>query len=148
MLILLRTFVLLMSVFLPRFLYAMPLDLTPYKGQVVLVDFWASWCLPCHASFPWLKDVQKKYANQGLIVLTINLDERRQDAETFLAKYPSSLAVLYDPKGEYAQQYGLETMPTSLIVDRKGAIRYRHNGFLESKVNDYEDHIRTVLRDE
>lgn len=75
-------------------------------------------------------------------------DERRQDAETFLAKYPSSLAVLYDPKGEYAQQYGLETMPTSLIVDRKGAIRYRHNGFLESKVNDYEDHIRTVLRDE
>lgn len=128
-------------------LLATPLDLSPYKGQVVLVDFWASWCSPCHASFPWLSRVQKKYAAQGLMVLTINLDEQQQDAAAFLAKYPNTLAVLYDPKGLYAQEYGLETMPTSLIIDRKGVIRYRHNGFLESKVNDYEDHIRTVLHD-
>lgn len=144
---LLRHIVFITAILLPPSLLATPLDLSPYKDQVVLVDFWASWCAPCHASFPWLKSVQNKYAAQGLMVLTINLDEQRQDADVFLAKYPSTLAVLYDPKGLYAQEYGLETMPTSLIIDRKGVIRYRHNGFLESKVNDYEDHIRTVLHD-
>lgn len=144
---LLRHIVFITAILSPPSLLATPLDLSPYKDQVVLVDFWASWCAPCHASFPWLKSVQNKYAAQGLMVLTINLDEQRQDADVFLAKYPSTLAVLYDPKGLYAQEYGLETMPTSLIFDRKGVIRYRHNGFLESKVNDYEDHIRAVLHD-
>jgi len=135
------------GVLLPCLLHATPLDLTPYKNRVVLVDFWASWCSPCLASFPWLKSAQDKYSSQGLTILTVNLDENRRDADLFLVKQSATLPVVFDPAGDIAKDYGLVAMPTSLLIDRKGTIRYRHNGFLESKVSDYEEHIRTLLRE-
>lgn len=142
-----RFMMMLWGVFSPCLLHATALDLTPYKNQVVLVDFWASWCSPCLASFPWLKSLQSQYSSQGLTILTVNLDENRQDADFFLAKQSATLHVVFDPTGNIAKEYGLVAMPTSLLIDRKGTIRYRHNGFLESKVSDYEEHIRALLRE-
>lgn len=137
----------LLGIFAPCLLHATNLDLTPYKNRVVLVDFWASWCSPCLASFPWLKSVQDQYSSQGLTILTVNLDENRRDADLFLVKQSATLPVVFDPAGDIAKEYGLVAMPTSLLIDRKGTIRYRHNGFLESKVSDYEEHIRALLRE-
>lgn len=123
------------------------LDLTPYRGRVVVVDFWASWCEPCRASFPWLNTIQRRHAAAGLTVITVNLDEERSAADAFLKEIPNQLPVIYDPGGRIAQEYELLAMPTSLLFDRNGTLRQRHNGFLQSRENTYEEHIRALLRD-
>ena len=76
--------------------------LADYKGKVVLIDFWASWCPPCKTSFPALDAIYREYREKGLEVLAVNVDERRHDADTFLDAHPHRLTVLYDPKGVVA----------------------------------------------
>ena len=126
---------------------AATLDLAPYRGRVVVVDFWASWCEPCRASFPWLNTMQRRHRDAGLTVITVNLDESREAADAFLKETTNALPVIYDPTGQLAQKYGLQTMPTSLLFDRSGVLQQRHNGFLQSRETTYEDHIRALLRD-
>lgn len=123
------------------------LDLAALRGRVVLVDFWASWCTPCLASWPWLSDVQQRHGNDGLTVITVNLDEDPAALQHFLKRYPSSLPVVRDPTGALAAQWQLQTMPSSLLFDRQGTLRYRHNGFLQADISRYEDHLRTLLRE-
>lgn len=127
--------------------YAATLDLDTWRGRVVVVDFWASWCEPCRASFPWLNSLQQRYETRGLVVVTVNLDENQADAKRFLQENPSVLPVIDDPAGEIAKKYQLLAMPTSLIFDRQGVLRFRHNGFFESKIEDYEKHILTLVLD-
>lgn len=124
---------------------ASPLDLSAYQNKVVLIDFWASWCTPCKSSFPWLNALQQKYGPEQLAVVTINLDEHRHDAEAFLKTLQSSLPVIYDPNGDIAKHYGLVAMPTSVLIDRHGKVRFHHHGFLEAKTSDYENHLRSLL---
>ena len=118
-----------------------PLDISAYKGKVVLVDFWASWCAPCRKSFPWLNDMQKQYASKGLVILGVNVDENPQDAQRFLKENPAIFKLIYDPKGQHASFYDLPGMPTTLIFDRQGKLAHRHSGFLTAKVQEYEQLI-------
>ena len=120
-------------------------DLSAYKGKVVMVDFWASWCAPCRKSFPWLNQMQSSKASQGLVILGINVDEDSSDAQRFLEKYRADFKLIYDPKGEYASYYDIPGMPTSLIFDRNGKLVHQHSGFKLKNVDEYEREIDKVL---
>jgi cytochrome c biogenesis protein CcmG, thiol:disulfide interchange protein DsbE len=108
---------------------AEPLDLSALHGRVVYLDFWASWCAPCRQSFPWMDSMQKTYGPQGLSVVAINVDHDRGDAEHFLEQFHPRFEVRFDPEGAWAQQFKVTGMPTSLIIDRRGAVRFTHIGF-------------------
>lgn len=104
-------------------------DSIPLAGHVVYVDFWASWCGPCRASFPWMNALRDKHHKQGLEVVTVNLDSDPAAGRKFLDAMKSSLPVIFDPKGSLAQQYRLEVMPTSFVYGRDGRLKSRHEGF-------------------
>jgi thiol-disulfide isomerase/thioredoxin len=106
-----------------------PLDVRQFRGKVVYVDFWASWCAPCARSFPFMNDLDREFRDRDLIVLAINLDEKLEDARTFLAKYPASFALAADPSGQCPRDFGVRGMPSSYLVDRQGMIRHVHLGF-------------------
>jgi cytochrome c biogenesis protein CcmG, thiol:disulfide interchange protein DsbE len=102
--------------------------LSDYRGkQPVYLDFWASWCVPCRQSFPWMNELSSRYPN--LKIVAVNLDERREDADKFLAAVPARFALAFDPKGGVARIYDLKGMPTSFLIDRQGVLRREHRGF-------------------
>jgi len=105
------------------------LSLADFKGKVVYVDFFASWCSPCRSSFKWLNETHEKHAANGLVILAINLDKERDLAEQFLKQNPAKFRVGYDAEGTSAQTYQLKGMPSSYLIDRKGQLRATHIGF-------------------
>ncbi len=121
------------------------MPLSYYKGQVLWIDFWASWCPPCRASFPWLDQMQKKYASNGFKVIAINVDENIEDAKRFLQKNPVSFSVFYDPRGEAPQRFNVQGMPTSILVDKTGRVHFIHIGFKANQKAILEQKIREVL---
>jgi cytochrome c biogenesis protein CcmG/thiol:disulfide interchange protein DsbE len=119
--------------------------LADYKGRVVLIDFWASWCPPCKTSFPALDALYREYRDRGVEVLAVNLDERRRDAQSFLDAHPHRLTVLYDPKGVSPQAFGVKGMPSSFLVDRAGNIRFTHMGYSGDVDGRYRQEIAQLL---
>ena len=99
------------------------------RGRVVYVDFWASWCVPCRASFPWLAKLNERYAARGLTIVAIDLDKDRAAADAFLAKYAAPFKVAFDAPGKTAEAFGVEAMPTSFLIGRDGRVLERHAGF-------------------
>jgi thiol-disulfide isomerase/thioredoxin len=120
-------------------------DLSDYDGKVVIVDFWASWCVPCRRSFPWYNAMHDKYGDQGLIIIAVNLDAEREAAEKFLAEYPPRFEVVYDETKDLAREFEVVAMPTSYLIGRNGAIRERHFGFKVKKQDEYEAAIVAAL---
>jgi len=120
--------------------------LASLKGQVIYVDFWASWCGPCRKSFPWLNEMQANYGPQGLTVLSVNVDAKKSFALEFLEEFPANFDVIYDPKGKIARSYDLRGMPSSFIVDRQGTVVATHVGFNEQKKHQYETEIKNLLK--
>jgi thiol-disulfide isomerase/thioredoxin len=121
-------------------------DSATLAGQVLYLDFWASWCVPCRKSFPWMSSMQAKYRDQGLRVVAVNLDRRRKAAEDFLDKTDPDLSIIYDPKGQLARRVGLEAMPTSFIFDRQGKLQRANLGFSTEDTLDIEQFIGTLLK--
>ena len=99
------------------------------SGRVVLVDFWASWCAPCKASFPALDDLQRTYAGRGFTVLAVSVDDDPRKMKDFLAAHPVAFPVVHDARQQLVAAAGIEAMPSSFLVDRAGKIRYAHAGF-------------------
>jgi cytochrome c biogenesis protein CcmG/thiol:disulfide interchange protein DsbE len=124
---------------------APPLDLSPYAGRVIYVDFWASWCAPCKASLPWLQDLQGRRRDEGLTVLLVNVDRDRKAAEAMLARQGVTLPVAWDPDGKIAQAYALEGMPSSFVYGRDGRLRDRHVGFDPRHADELERSIAALL---
>lgn len=120
------------------------LDVAQYKGRVVYLDFWASWCVPCRKSFPWLNELAKKYP-EDLVIVGINVDNERTAAMKFLEKYPASFPLVFDPKGVLAKEYKLEGMPSSVILDRDGKVAHRHVGFRAEKKAEYEKTLTDLI---
>jgi cytochrome c biogenesis protein CcmG, thiol:disulfide interchange protein DsbE len=121
------------------------LDLQALRGHVVYLDFWASWCTPCRQSFPWMQSLEDSYRRAGLTVIAVDVDSDRADADRFLARFSPDFAVRFDPGGALAERFKVMGMPTSLLIDRRGVVRYRHIGFLPAETQSYEDEVRQLL---
>lgn len=98
-------------------------------GKVVYLDFWASWCAPCKASFPVLNGWHQQLGGKGLVVLGVNVDEREADMTDFLKKNVVSFPIVRDAAQKLVAAAAVKTMPTSLLIDRKGVVRHVHSGF-------------------
>jgi thiol-disulfide isomerase/thioredoxin len=122
-------------------------SLDSLRGKVVYLDFWASWCGPCKKSFPWMNSLQKRHAADGLHVVAINLDEKREDAAAFLAKVPANFTIVYDPAGATAKAYKIKGMPSSALIGRDGQLLWLHTGFNEANMAQLEAEVRTALRE-
>jgi thiol-disulfide isomerase/thioredoxin len=125
----------------------LPDKLSALSGQVVYLDFWASWCKPCRKSFPWMNQMQQKYAAQGLQIIAINLDTEQALAKAFLDKVPAHIPIIYDPKGNIASDYQLLGMPSSYLIDKKGKIRFAHKGFFSRTQALYEQELVLLLNE-
>ncbi|MDH3590653.1 MAG: DUF4266 domain-containing protein [Planctomycetota bacterium] len=120
-------------------------DLSTHEGDVVLLDFWASWCAPCRESFPWMERMIERYGDRGLTVVAVNLDEDRADADAFLEGAGEGFDHRFDPEGRWAEAYALDTMPSSILFDRDGKVAARHEGFRDADTADYEAEIVELL---
>jgi cytochrome c biogenesis protein CcmG/thiol:disulfide interchange protein DsbE len=121
------------------------LDLTAFHGQVVYVDFWASWCTPCLESFPWMNQLQEKLGRDGLVIIAVNVDHEHAAAARFLKQHPARFHIIFDPEGLEPQKFGVQRMPTSLLVDRNGEVRLRHEGFRLVDREFLEQSIRALI---
>jgi len=122
-------------------------NLDKYQGKVVYLDFWASWCGPCKLSFPFMEGLTHDYSRDDLVVVTVNLDRTQSLAKAFLRKMGSNLSVIYDEKGAIAQKYKVSDMPTSILIDRQGNIRFTHKGFHLNKKDEYIASINKLIHE-
>lgn len=124
------------------------LDLETYAGKVVVVDFWASWCVPCRRSFPWLNAMNTKYADKGLVIVGVNLDNVADDARAFLDRYPAEFSIVYDVERQLAHKFEVVAMPSSYLIGRDGSLREQHLGFKVKSQPEYEAAIVAALNEE
>ena len=122
-------------------------NLDAFKGKVVYLDFWASWCGPCKLSFPYMASLEQSYQDKDLVVVTVNLDHSRKRADAFLRDVGVQIPVIYDEKGKLASEFHVEQMPTSILFDRTGKLRYVHKGFFQDKEGDYSDHVYQLINE-
>lgn len=120
-------------------------DLERHAGKVVLVDFWASWCVPCRRSFPWMNAMQARYADKGLVIIGVNVDRDREKADEFLESVPADFSIHYDSDANLAKEFGVEAMPTSFVIGRDGKEVARHLGFKVRRQDEYEAVLREAL---
>ncbi len=123
-------------------------QLADFKDSIVLVDFWASWCEPCRHALPWLNAMQRKYADQGLQVVMVNLDRDPDAASRMAADIDAGIRQFLDPAGELAASYELEGMPSTFLYDRVGELISSHVGFLKSDGPKREKAIGAALESE
>lgn len=120
-------------------------DLQQLRGKVVYVDFWASWCSPCARSFPFLNSLHRELRDRGLQVVGINLDEKPEEAKHFLEKHPAEFTVAFDANGRCPQDFGVQAMPSSYLLDREGNIRHVHLGFRRGESEMLRDFVEQLL---
>jgi peroxiredoxin len=108
---------------------AQSVRLSQYRGRVVYVDFWASWCVPCRQSMPALDELYRRHAARGLVVVGVNKDVSLVDAQRFLGRVPVSFPLVADADDKVARAYGVKAMPSGYLVDRRGVVRLVHRGF-------------------
>jgi peroxiredoxin len=121
--------------------------LSQYKGQVVMLNFWATWCGPCQQEMPLLDQMYKKYKPAGFTLIGVNVDKDAPPVKALLARKPVSFPVFLDPASQVSKAYHVDEMPSSVIIDRKGEIRYIHRGYKPGDENDYQDRIRQLIRE-
>ncbi len=126
----------------------MPAALNVATAEVLLVDFWASWCVPCRASFPWMNEMQRRYGDAGLRIVGINVDKERGLADQFLQATPASFEIMYDPQGVLARHFQVPGMPSAYLLGANGRVIHQHIGFRRKDAADYEAAIRAALAQE
>lgn len=118
------------------------------QGEIVYVDFWASWCAPCRKSFPWMNQMQAAYEAKGFKIIAVNVDQERALADKFLHDVPVQFDVIYDKEGRLAKSFKVKGMPSSYLIDSEGNIKVAHKGFFEKNLEQYENEIRSLLKAE
>lgn len=121
--------------------------LAAYRGKVVYLDFWASWCGPCRQSFPWMNELQSKFGNQGLQVIAVNVDTKSEDARRFLEKNPANFVIAFDHGGATPRDFGIKGMPSSVVIGPDGKIIFEHAGFKEADRAELEGKLKLVFKE-
>jgi thiol-disulfide isomerase/thioredoxin len=122
-----------------------PYDLQQFKGKVIYVDFWTSWCGPCAKSFPFMSELNHDLKDKGLQVIGVNLDESPVDAQSFLARYPANFAIAADTNEQCAKDFGVKAMPSTYLVDRNGTVRHIHLGFRSGEAMELRALVEQLL---
>jgi peroxiredoxin len=122
-------------------------DLANFKGQVVLINFWATWCGPCRKEMPVLDQLYSKYKPLGFTLLGVNVEPDSSNATGFLKSTPVTFPILFDTDSKVSKLYEVAGMPSTVIVDRKGNVRYIHRGYNPGEENEYLDQIRSLVRE-
>ena len=120
-------------------------SLADYRGKVVYLDFWASWCAPCLTSLPMLEKLRREFSAADFQIVAVNLDRDLERARRFLEKHPVGYPSASDPQGAVPESFGVETMPTSFLIDRDGVIRHVHKGFRASDIDGLRERIALML---
>ena len=116
-------------------------------GQVVLVNFWASWCGPCREEMPKLEQLHQKYKDLGVTILGINIDENPQLAKKLLKDIKVTFPILYDPDAQVSEPYQVESMPSTYLIDKRGNLRFLHQGYKSGYEIKYDQQIKQLLRE-
>lgn len=121
--------------------------LSELRGQVVLINFWASWCGPCRQEMPLLEQIYQRYENFGFTLLAVNVEPDPNSAQAWLEDTPVSFPVLLDKQNQVSKLYDVIAMPSTVLVDREGKVRYVHNGYEPGYEDEYQNQIRTLIRE-
>ena len=121
------------------------INLSQFEGQVLYVDFWASWCGPCAQSFPFMNKLENTLKQRGLQIVAVNLDENIGDAQQFLDKLPANFTIALDADQQCAKEFDVPAMPTTYLIDRKGMVRYIHLGFRTGEIDELQAMVNTLL---
>jgi thiol-disulfide isomerase/thioredoxin len=121
------------------------LSLSNYKGKVVFLDFWASWCGPCQTAMPLIESLRNEFPADQFQVLAVNVDSDPTKAKAFLERRKVGYPSVSDPEGRLPSSYGLKTMPTSYLIDRNGVVRAVHAGFRQSDIEGLRSEIRALI---
>ena len=122
-------------------------SLAQYKGQVVMLNFWASWCGPCRQEMPLLESIYRKYNKMGFTMIGVNVEPDSNAANDWLKATPVSFPILYDRDSKVSKLYDVSGMPSTVIIDRTGKLRVLHRGYKPGDENEYMDNIRTLIRE-
>lgn len=120
--------------------------LSDLRGQVVMVNFWASWCGPCRQEMPLLDKLAKRYEPAGFKLLGVNVDSDKALADKLLREIPVGFEILYDPDSKVSELYKVETMPSSVLIDCDGNLNYLHRGYENGDIKIYQDRVKKLLR--
>ena len=123
------------------------MSLADLKGQVVMINFWATWCGPCRQEMPHLDALYQRYSSLGFTLLGVNVEDDPKGATAWLAETPVSFPILFDPDNRVTKLYDVVAMPSTVLLDRDGNIRYLHHGYKPGYENDYQNQIRELVRE-
>jgi len=119
--------------------------LADFRGKIVLVKIWASWCPDCKVLFPELDRLSREFKSRGVEVIAVNVDEHRKDADAFLKTQSHQLRVMFDPHARVADAFGARGVPASYLIDARGMIRFAHEGWDETADATYRHEIMSLL---
>ena len=123
------------------------LRLSEYRGEVVMINFWASWCGPCRQEMPLLDELYMQYQPMGFTILGVNVEEDSSKAEALLNEIPVNFPVLFDTQSKVSKLYDVIAMPSTILVDRDGNIRYLHHGYKPGYEEAYQEQVRALIRE-
>ena len=120
--------------------------LSDLRGQVVMLNFWASWCGPCRQEMPLLDALSQRYHPAGFTLLGVNVEADKKAADSMLHEIPVSFPILYDPTSKVSELYKVEAMPSTILIDCDGNMNYLHRGYVPGDEKIYKKRIKTLLR--
>lgn len=123
------------------------LKLSEHRGEVILLNFWASWCGPCRQEMPELEKLQARYQDYGFTILGVNVEEDSSKADGVLRKTPVSFPILYDTSNKVSKVYDVRAMPSTVMIDRDGNMRYLHKGYVPGDEAEYAKWIKKLIRE-
>ncbi len=123
------------------------LRLSEFRGEVVMINFWASWCGPCRQEMPLLDELYSQYKPMGFTILGVNVEEDSTQAKQMLKDSPVNFPVLFDNQSEVSKLYNVVAMPSTVLVDRDGNVRYLHKGYKPGFEEAYQQQVRALIRE-
>ncbi len=123
------------------------LRLSEYRGDVVMINFWATWCGPCRQEMPLLDELYGRYQRVGFNLLGVNIDDDSRRAMAMVNELGIKFPVLFDEDKKVSKLYEVEAMPLTLLLDREGTVRHIHHGYQPGYEQKYLDEIRSLLRE-